>query len=416
MIIFYRIISVLLFPVIELWLFYRTYKGKENRERLQERFGKTKYKRPSGDIIWLHAVSIGEANSAFVIIDELVKNNKKLHILLTTTTTSSAKIIEQRSKNYSGQVIHQFLPIDSLYCVRSFLDFWQPKKAIFVESEIWPNFVYESKRIGIKIFLLNARISEKSFKLWLKAKKIFFFKIFDNFDKIFAQSSNDQEKFQKLTKNKVLFLGNLKSQSADLEFDKKELAKLEKNVKDKTIFLCASTHPGEEEIILECHNELKQKINNLLTIIVPRHPKRSEDISQLLKNINFAKRSNNHKITNNTEIYLADTLNELGIFYSLANFAVIGGSLVDDIGGHNPFEAIRLNCAVISGDKTHNFKDVYQQLEQTNSCIITKSKPELIAEVQKLIESKKLSQELLKNAKKLVKNDNFVQKIVESLD
>lgn len=411
----YKILSVLAYPFVEIWLFYRTFKGKENKKRLMERFGRVSVARPNADMIWIHAVSIGEANSALIMIERILAKYKDVNIVLTTTTTSSAEIISEKIKKFNNKVIHQFLPIDSLFCVREFLNYWQFKKIFFVESEIWPNLIYESKLLESEIFLINARISEKSLQRWLFLKKFLFFKIFDAFDAIYAQSKDEQEKIQKLTKNKVLFIGNLKTQANKLEFDQEEYLKLTKQIGKRPIFLCASTHKGEEQIIVDCHKELVAKNKDLLTIIIPRHPNRLDEICEIIDSkINFSIRSKKEAITKKTQIYIADTINELGLFFNLTDFAFIGGSLVD-VGGHNPMEAINLDCAVISGDKTFNFKDIYNELKSSDGCILINSQSQLAEEVNKILADKKISKNLLNNAKKIVKKDEFIDKMLEKI-
>ena len=256
----YRVLSVLLFPFIEIYLFWRVYKKKEDRFRLRERFGKPTQPRPKGDLIWIHAVSVGETNSALIFVDELLKKFPQNTILFTTTTLTSASIIQSKISSFKGKVIHQFLPIDSLFCVRDFLQYWWPKKVFFVESEIWPNLIFEARAMGAKIFLINARMSEKSTKNWIHAKD-FGLKIFDQFDAIFAQSKEDQKRFSSLTENEVFCYGNLKSQARDLIFNEEEIALLKNQIGDRKFWLASSTHKGEEEIILKTHQNLNTDVN-----------------------------------------------------------------------------------------------------------------------------------------------------------
>ncbi len=410
----YKALSVIAFPIIEVWLIFRVLKGKENKISFSQRFAKTNHIRPDADIIWVHAVSVGEVNSAFTLIDEIFKQDKNISIVLTTTTLTSAQIVESKLENYQNRLIHQFLPADLLYVVRSFLEFWQFKKAIFVESEIWPNFINESHKLGIEIYLVNARISQKSFEFWIFLQKFLFCKIFDKFKKIFVQNEGDIKKFEQLKAKEVLFLGDLKSQSNPLSFDEKKLKKLKSATKNRKIFLAASTHKNEEEVILDCHQKLKTKFPNLLTIIVPRHPNRSSEISKLLTGFRFAIRSKNQKIDINKDIYLVDSIGELGLFYKLADFAFIGGSLAK-IGGHNPYEAIKLDCAVVSGHNFFNFNNIYQNLENNYGCFIAKSNSELLEIVENLLTDQNLLNQSLKNAQKIIKNSNISQKIVKNL-
>ncbi len=411
----YRALSIALFPILELYLFWRVYKKKEDKKRLKERFGTSTILRPKSDIIWLHAVSVGETNSAFILIDGLLEKFSQSTILLTSTTLTSADIIAKKLPQFGGRVVHQFLPIDSYFCVKNFFAFWQPKKVIFIESEIWPNLISVALENQIPTFLVNARMSEKSAKKWQYAK-FFGFKIFDYFDAIFAQSLESQKLLQNLTKNEVSFFGNLKSQAQNLEVDEKNLEKLKSQIGDRKFWLAASTHKGEEEIILQTHRELKKDFSDLLTIIVPRHPNRADEIIGLFGDIKFAQKSKNQNIENFVEIYLADSLGELGDFYSLAKFAFLGGSLLP-IGGHNPFEAIKLKCAVISGSHVFNFKEIYKELSQKHACVTINSSQQLIEVVKEFLKNPDLANFLADDSLQLIENsENIATKVIDKMD
>ena len=411
----YRALSVILFPFIELYLFYRVYKKKEDKKRLRERFGKPTQERPDGDLTWIHAVSVGETNSALIFVDELLKTNPKTTILFTTTTLTSAATLAAKLPDFNGKVIHQFLPIDSLFCVRDFLHSWQPKNVIFFESEIWPNLISEAHKLGAKLSLVNARMSEKSIKKWAIAK-MFGFNIFENFDMIFAQSQEDQNRLSKLTSKEVFFYGNLKSQAHGLNFNPDELEKLKSQIGTRKFWLAASTHKGEEEIIIQTHKELKKTFPDLLTILIPRHPNRNEEVKSLFGEIKSAQRSKNEPILDSSEIYLADTLGELGTFYNLANFTFLGGSLLP-IGGHNPFEPIKLKCAVISGSHTFNFKEIYRILTQQNACIIVESSEELTKKVKEFLEDESATKTLIeKSSQAIAGSENISKKITAKMN
>jgi 3-deoxy-D-manno-octulosonic-acid transferase len=407
----YRILSVLLFPFIELYLFYRVAKKKEDKKRLKERFGNPTQPRVEGELVWLHAVSVGETNSSLILVEELLKSSPNISILFTTTTLTSAAILAQKIPDFRGRVIHQFLPVDSFFCVKNFLDFWRPRAAIFVESEIWPNLIFEARKSGAATFLVNARMSEKSAKKW-RIARMFGFKIFDQFTKIFAQTSDDKNRFEKLTNQEILFFGNLKSQAQNLTCDVAKLDELKSQIGSRKIFVAASTHKGEEEIVIAAHQTLKKEFPDLLTILIPRHPNRADEIKNLFAEKKFAQRSKNEKIASATEIYLADTLGELGTFYSLADFTFLGGSLVE-VGGHNPFEPIKLGCAVISGSHVFNFKEIYQNLAEKNACVIVDSQEKLIGEVRKFLQDEQLGKALADKASNVIKNsENIAEKIV----
>jgi 3-deoxy-D-manno-octulosonic-acid transferase len=413
----YRILSVLLFPVLELYLFWRVFKKKEDKKRLKERFGHPTQIRPEGELVWVHAVSVGETNSALTLIEELLEFAPDISVLLTTTTLTSAAIIEEKRGAFVGRLIHQFLPIDSLYCAQDFLDAWSPRTAIFIESEIWPNLVVEARRRGILSFLVNARMSEKSTKRWRLARKIGF-DIFDQFAAIFAQSADDKKRFQSLTNQEVLLYGNLKMQAQALPFDAQNLQILRNQIGRRKIFLAASTHETEELAAIEAHKILREKFPDLLTIIVPRHPNRADEISKNFEELklNFARRSKKQNIGAATEIYLADSLGELGIFYRLAYAAFIGGSLVE-VGGHNPFEAINVECAVVTGPHVFNFQETYDNLLQKNGCIVVSSPKELAQKIGDLLENEEAREALCLNAAEVTKNEeNIAKKIVKKID
>ena len=415
----YQIFSTIILPFLFFYILNRKKKSKEHPHRFLERFAITKIAKPQNcQLFWVHAVSVGESNSAWILIENLLKFSPNISILFTSTSTTSAQIIEQKilqNELFKNRIIHQFLPVDSYFIVQKFLNHWKPRACIFVESEIWPNFIYCARKKAILSFLINARISQKSASQWLLLKKLGF-NIFDYFSTIFAQSLQDKNLLQNLTKNNIFYEGNLKSQNSKLEVDEQKLQELKTQIGGRKIWLCASTHEGEEGLILSTHQRLKKQFPNLLTIIVLRHPNRAGEVSELLRDMKFSQRSKNQNIIESTEIYLVDSLGELGIFYSLVNFTFIGGSLLE-IGGHNPFEAIQLNCAVITGSQVFNFAEIYADLQQKNACQIIKNGDELYEIVQKFLQNPELILPYASNAKQAIEtSQNTSQKIIEKLD
>ena len=415
----YQIFSTIILPFLFFYVLNRKKKSKEHPHRFLERFAITKIAKPQNcQLFWVHAVSVGESNSAWILIENLLKFSKNINILFTSTSTTSAQIIEQKilqNELFKNRVIHQFLPVDSYLIVQKFLNHWKPRACIFVESEIWPNFIYCARKKAILSFLINARISQKSASQWLLLKKLGF-NIFDYFSSIFAQSLQDKNLLQNLTKNNIFYEGNLKSQNSKLEVDEQKLQELKTQIGGRKIWLCASTHEGEEELILRTHQRLKIQFPDLLTIIVLRHPNRAGEVCELLRDIKFSQRSKNQNIVESTEIYLADSLGELGTFYSLVNFTFIGGSLLE-IGGHNPFEAIQLNCAVISGSRIFNFAEIYADLLQKNACEIVENIDQLYKIVEKFLQNPNEIISYNVNAQKAIEtSQNTSQKIIEKLD
>jgi 3-deoxy-D-manno-octulosonic-acid transferase len=348
------------------------------------------------------------------LLNEILKQYPQIHVLLTSGTVTSAKEI---AKKLRERTIHQFVPVDKFFAVKRFISHWQPDFVMFVESEIWPNLITITKNSGCKLALVNGRISEKSYKSWLFWHKIGF-NILHNFDYCFAQSTKDQGRFQKLGLKNVYFEGNLKSVCTVPNVDLSKLEYLREKIGNRKIWLSSSTHAGEEEIIIQTHFDLKKFYPDILTILAPRHPVRKKEILALIPGeLNVAARSDNAEITNSTDIYLADTLGELGLFYSLAKVAFIGGSLKENIGGHTPFEALKSGCAPVSGPYVDNFEEIYQQLANNQACVMVKDQTELMKNIAKLISDFGLCETILENGLKVIKqNDGVIERIMSLIN
>ncbi len=348
-------IVIILFPFI---ITYRIFKKKENPIRFLEKLSVNKKKRGQGKLIWFHCSSVGE----FLSIIPLIKNFEKMasikQILVTTSTLSSSKIFD---KFKFKKTSHQFYPLDNIHIIENFLNHWRPSSAVFVESEIWPTMISELKKRKIKFVLINARMSKKSFKRWFSIR-YFGKSIFEKFDYIFPQNRETLLYFKKLGVRKIKFLGNLKFISSENN-ERKSLKK--QYFRNKKILCSASTHDNEEEIFANLHIKYKKKISNLMTIIIPRHIERTNEISRMLekKKLNYVKHSENKKNLRNCDIYLVDSYGESKSFYEISNVVFLGGSLVSK-GGQNPLEALRFGCNIIHGNYTFNFKDVYKMLEK----------------------------------------------------
>ena len=321
------------------------------------------------------------------------KNIKQ--ILVTTSTLSSSKIfVKFKFKKTS----HQFYPLDNIHIINNFLNHWKPSSAIFVESEIWPTMISELKERKIKIVLINARMSEKSFKRWLSIK-YFGKNILEKFDYIFPQNKETFLYFKKLGIKKIKFLGNLKF--IDTHNDK--LKKINKKIfNNKTILCSASTHYNEEEIFANLHIKYKKKIPNLITIIIPRHIERTNEIVHMLekKNLTFVKHSENKKNINNSDIYIVDSYGESKSFYKISNVVFLGGSLVSK-GGQNPLEALRFGCNILHGNYTFNFKDVYKMLEKEKLSLKVNNSKDLEKKALNLFKNKRNIYNKIKKLKKI---------------
>jgi len=344
----YAILTILLAPIIRLYLQYRLYKGKEDAGRFRERLGYASKPRPAGKLTWFHCASVGESISVLPLIERLSDTN----ILITSGTVTSAKLLEKEIAKRDGKtIIHQYVPVDTIFAVKRFLKHWQPDLAVWVESELWPNLVLQTK---CPMLLLNGRMSEKSYQKWRKMRP-FIKSLLGKFTLVLPQT--EHEKFAELGAKNVRYIGNLKYTAPPLSYDEKELAKLQTQIGDKKIWVAASTHKGEEEIIKQTHEFIRKSYSDTLTIIIPRHPNRRNEIMAIFPDAGL--RSENSSIK--SDVYIADTMGELGLFYSLSDIAFVGGSLIPH-GGHNPLEPAKLHCAVITGKYVHNFNEIYAEL------------------------------------------------------
>ncbi|MBL4740816.1 MAG: 3-deoxy-D-manno-octulosonic acid transferase [Sneathiella sp.] len=386
-------------PFIKRHLNKRLEAGKEDASRFDERFGEPSRLRPSGELIWFHAASVGEAISALPLIKVLLARNSKRSILMTTGTKTSADLMQDR---LPAGAFHQFVPIDTKEAVTRFLEYWQPQLAIWMESEIWPNLIHQTSRRKIPMLMINARITDASFNLWRKtgglAKNLL-----KKFDYIHAQSELAAERMKYLGGEDVEALGNLKFCSPPLPFQNERFRDMRAAIKDRKVWLASSTHKGEEAIVASVHLAMKSKVKNLLTIIAPRHPSRGEEIASKLQEAGFkvAQRSLRHPIEPDTDIYLADTIGELGLFYRLVDVVFMGGSLVQK-GGQNLLEAARLDCAIMHGPDMSNFTEIVADLQNNNGIIQVNNGSELAAVTYKLMSELRYRSTLAENATEVV--------------
>ena len=399
--IIYNLLVYIIIIFSPLIIIYRIFKKKENPKRFLEKFSINKEKRKQGRLIWFHCSSVGEFLSIVPLVQKFEKIKKIKQILITTSTLSSSRIFEKyRFKKAS----HQFYPLDNIHIINNFLNYWRPSSVVFVESEIWPTMISELKDRKIKTVLINARMSQKSFKRWYSIK--FFGKnIFEKFDYIFPQNKETFLYFKKLGIKKLKFLGNLKF----IDSNKDRLKEVNrKYFKNKKILCSASTHNNEEEIFANLHIKCKKKIPDLMTIIIPRHIERTSEITQMLerKNLKFTRHSENRKNLNNNDIYIVDSYGENKSFYKISHVVFLGGSLVKR-GGQNPLEALRFGCNILHGNHTFNFKDVYKMLEKENLSLKVNSSKDLEKKTLSLFKNKKKN---LKKIKKIKKIGDFILK------
>lgn len=361
----YRAATRLGEPLAPLILRWRERRGKEDKERRPERYGEASMPRPPGFLAWFHAASVGEANAVLPVIAALAEARPQLGLLLTTGTVTSAKIAHDR---LPPGAMHQYVPMDSPAYVERFLDHWRPNLAVFVESEIWPNLVLQTKARDISLVLINGRMSHPSFRSWRKRPGLSR-PLFSAFDLVLAQNQTLAQRFSQLGASDAVSVGNLKIDGPPPPADAAAQQTLASVLQDRSVLLAVSTHPGEEDIVAAAHIAMKTSRPDLLTIILPRHPERGPELAKQLssRGLVTALRSAGQLPGTGTDIYIADTIGEIGLFYTLAKVALVGGSLVSR-GGQNPVEAIKLGAAVLTGPNWQNFSDSYQELLRVKGC------------------------------------------------
>ncbi|WP_417822242.1 3-deoxy-D-manno-octulosonic acid transferase [Terasakiella sp.] len=394
----YRGLTTIAAPLISRYLQKRLYKGKEHPTRFPERLGQTNLRRPTGPLIWLHGASVGEAISLLPLIEVMHGDYKDCHILLTTGTVTSAALMEKRLPD---GVIHQFIPVDRLPYVRRFLDHWRPDVAIWAESELWPNLICETRKRGVSMALINARMSDKSLKTWRRVPG-FAKKLLGAFDLCLAQTDEDAQRYRDLGAQNVQCPGNLKYASPDLPVDDAELAQLRNKIGKRPVWMAASTHDGEEILIAQAHRRLKETFPDVLTIIAPRHPERGPSIAVDLRaqSLSVAQRSAAEDLNPACDIYLADTMGELGLFYRLSPIVFMGKSL-EPLGGQNPLEAARLNCALLCGPYMTNFAEIMVRFAEQDSVLIVHDETEMVKMVTLLLSDEALREEKAQRAHKV---------------
>ncbi len=373
----YRLATGALEPLAPALLAARARRGKADAARIGERLGRASVARPDGPLAWLHGASVGESLSLLPLIEGLRARRPDLSILVTSGTVTSA---EMMAKRLPEGAIHQYAPIDAPRAAERFLDRWRPDLAVFVESELWPNLILGAKARGARLALLSARLSDRSLKGWARAPASAR-AVFGAFDLAMAQDGATAEALVRLGARDDGRL-NLKRLGAPPPVDEAALAALKAEA-EKPVLLAASTHPGEDEMVLQAFR-LHQGAASL--VIVPRHPARAGDIQTLAAAEGFQARLRSRgEPFGGTDVYIADTLGELGLWFALARGALIGGGLVPGPGGHNPIEAAQLGCPILTGPHVDNWRAVYADLMAADAAVTVRSAEALAAAFARLL-------------------------------
>ena len=347
-------------PLTPILLKRRQKQGKEDPARMAERHGETDLARPDGELVWMHGASVGECLMLMPVINRMLSERKKTHILVTSGTTTSAEILD---KQLPDRAFHQYVPLDYPKAVDNFLDHWKPDMAIWAESEIWPNMIRQTKSRGVPMVLLNARMSEKSLEGWSKRKKTAQ-ALIGAFDLVLAADLPTAKGLSWILDRQIETAGNLKDAASPLPVDDAELKKLKSETSRRQIWCAASSHEGEDAYIIKAHQDVLERYKSSLLILAPRHPERSKDIQKLLKaeGLSFVTRKSGKSIERSTQVFLFDTIGEMGLAYRLSKLTFVCGSLIKGLSGHNPLEPARLNNSVLTGPHIASFADSYMSM------------------------------------------------------
>jgi len=350
----YRAVTAIAAPLTGPLLRWRARNGKEDSARLGERFGRTLAQRPAGTLVWLHGASVGETRVLMQVQAALAARRPDVSFLFTSGTRTSAGLFARPI----ARAIHQYVPLDRVAVAQRFLAHWRPDIAVFAESDIWPNLIEETARSGAKLALVNARISPRSLASWARTPGTARH-LLGRFSAILAADPRTAEGVSKLTGRVVEAPGNLKLAAPPPSYDPASLASARADIGNRPVWLAASTHPGEDEIVLGAHEQIRAAYPEALLIIAPRHPERGEAIAKLAGKA--PRRSTSDRI-GDAPVFIADTMGELGLFYALSPVSLVAGSLLPELKGHNPVEPAKLDSAILTGPHVESFADTFADL------------------------------------------------------
>lgn len=398
----YRLVSHAARPFVPLLLARRAAAGKEERSRLGERCGFAGLSRPEAPLVWLHAASVGESLSILPLVEHLLAADPACHALVTTGTVTSARILQHRLPRRSA---HQYVPVDTPDAVGRFLDHWRPDAALWVESELWPNLLVETARRGIPLGLVNARMSQRSFRRWGRLPGLVH-PLLRGFAVVLAQSEADAARFTALGARDVRAVGDLKAAAAPLEAEPGTLEPLLQAIGRRPAWVAASTHEGEEALCARVHKALAERFEGLLTVIVPRHAARGDTLARELAGLGLklARRSRGDTPGPRDDVFLGDTMGEMGLYLRLAPAVLVGKSLLHE-GGHNPREPARLGRAVLFGPHMENFAAAAAALQQAGGAVQVADEATLAAELRRLLEGPAGAAEMGARARRRAEDD-----------
>lgn len=374
---FYRAASSVLGAFAGVYLDGRAERGKEDAARIGERFGRYTQTRPAGVFVWIHAASVGESGVALALIEALSARDAALSFLLTTGTRTSAELIARRAP---VRTTHVYAPLDRADCVRRFLDHWRPDVGVFVESELWPNLILGAEARGVKLALVNARMSPKTLRRWTRWRAAGR-RLVGAFGYVSAADARTKDALSNLRPAPLGAPGNLKLAAPAPRVDAAARAALAAEIGARPVWLAASTHEGEDVIVLMAHDMLRESHPDALLIIAPRHPERGETISSLAGQAPMRSRGGS---PSGAPIFVADTLGELGTLYDLAPVSLVAGSLLPHLKGHNPIEPAKLGSAILTGPYVESFQDLFAEMIAVGGAVRVTDAESLAAEIARL--------------------------------
>jgi 3-deoxy-D-manno-octulosonic-acid transferase len=374
----------------------------------------------TGPLVWFHAASVGESLSVVALIKRMGDMLPRAHFLMTSGTPTSAELV---ARKLPPRTVHQFAPLDAPGPLKRFLKHWRPAAAVFVESEIWPQMLRRTRARGTRMALVNARLSEGSRAGWQKYPATAAY-VLGVFDLILSQNDAMAQAMVDMhaPADRVARGINLKSLSEPLATDAATLAQVRAALQGRPIWVAASTHPGEEQQVLDAHAKLRATHPDLALILVPRHPERSAEVARLIeaRGLSFARRSAGEVPRAGEAVYLADTLGELGNWYALTEIVFLGGSL-QPIGGHNPFEVAQAGAAVISGPHVFNFEETFQEMNRAKAVVTVVNAVELQTQVARLLDDAQARNAAVEAAGRVVQGkadqlDTIARRLIRALE
>lgn len=390
----YGLAGRLVEPLAGVWLARRERSGREDGRRRGERFGRASQNRPPGPLVWVHASSVGETIAALPLIKRIGERGASL--VLTTAAVAAAELARHR---LPAAAVHQYVPIDTPGAVDRFLDHWRPGLVLFVESELWPTTLRGIDRRGIPLVLVNARLSDRSYRAWRRAEPLAR-AVLGRVDLCLAQSQSDEDRLCALGARAVAVCGNLKLDAPPPAADESLVSEFRGATDGRAVLVAASTHPGEEEVLIAALKEVAAGGKRLLTILAPRHPRRGGTLSAMIAatGLSVSRRSEGEPLAPSTDIYLADTIGEMGTWYRLADIVFLGGSLAAR-GGQNPVEPIKLGVPVLHGVHVGNFRDLYDALIAAGATMRVEGADTLAAAIGSLLDDASKRKEMAGRAR-----------------